>query len=283
MTAMQVTINPSPVEKAVRWLVPPSALAALSAFLYISPAGVFGKLDAVGYAVCHRIASRSFHIHDHQLPLCARCTGEFMAAALTLLFQIGFRGRRSRLPSRPIVAMLIVFAAAFIIDGSNSYLYLLKQTSESAFAGIPNLYIPNNTLRLLTGSGMGIALAAVLFPIINQTLWLEPDPRPALEWKQFLAMSILVLVADLLVLTGLPVFLYPAAVLSVLGVLALFIMVFGMLWIIIMHLDNTFNRVVDFWLPAFAGLSLCFMLITGIDLLRFTLTGTWGGFPGILG
>jgi uncharacterized membrane protein len=280
---MQDSIKPDPFEKAISWLVPPAALAALSAFLYISPEGFFGKLDAVGYAVCHRIASRSFHIHEHQLPLCARCTGEFMAAALTLICQMAFRGKRSSLPSRPMVAVLVLFAAAFIIDGSNSYLYLLKQTSEAAFAGIPNLYIPNNTLRLLTGSGMGIALAAVLFPIINQTLWLEPDPRPALEWKQFLAINVLVLVADLLILTGLPVFLYPAAVLSVLGVLSLFVMVFGVLWIIIMHHDNTYRRAWDFWLPALAGLTMTFLLITGIDLFRYTLTGTWGGFPGIKG
>jgi uncharacterized membrane protein len=280
---MQATRTTFFYEKAVRWLVPASALAALSTFLYISPAGVFGKLDAVGYAVCHRIASRSFHVHDHQLPLCARCTGEFMAAALTLIYQIAFRGRRSRLPSRPIVAVLIVFAAAFIIDGSNSYLYLLKQTSEAAFAGIPNLYLPNNTLRLLTGSGMGIALAAVLFPIINQTLWLEPDPGPALEWRQFLAINALVLVADLLILTGLPAMLYSAAILSVLGVLSLFVMVFGILWIIILHQDNTFNRISELWLPSLAGLTMCFLLITGIDLARFTLTGTWGGFPGIQG
>ncbi len=40
-----------------------------------TPPGLAGKADAVGYAVCHRIADRSFHVDGVQLPLCVRCTG----------------------------------------------------------------------------------------------------------------------------------------------------------------------------------------------------------------
>ena len=118
-------------------------------------------------------------------PLCARCTGEFYAAGFALIFQVFVSGKRSKIPCRSMGAVLVLFFLAFGIDGSNSYLYLLKQTSHGALDKIPNLYIPNNTLRLFTGSGMGIALAAVLYPVINQTLWRELDDRPALEWKSF--------------------------------------------------------------------------------------------------
>ena len=64
-----------------RWFVPLAALIAFAVWLYITPPGLLGKADAVGYAICHRIDERSFHIDDRQLPLCARCTGEFNAAA----------------------------------------------------------------------------------------------------------------------------------------------------------------------------------------------------------
>ena len=267
----------------IKWFVPISAIIAFGAWMYISPEGALGKLDAIGYAVCHRIDARSFQIGDRQLPLCARCTGEFYAAGLALIFQVFASGKRSKLPSRGIIAVLVLFFLAFGIDGSNSYLYLLKQSSNGALAQIPNLYIPNNTLRLFTGSGMGIALAAVLYPVINQSLWRELDDRPALEWKNFGILVALVIVVNLLVLTDSLIVLYPIAYLSALGTLSLLVLVFSILWIIIMKQDNTFDNIKQLWLPLASGLTLALLMILSIDLLRLQFTGTWSGFPGLSG
>lgn len=265
-----------------RWLVPLAAVLAVAAWLYIAPPGFLGKADAIGYAVCHRIDERSFHVFGRQLPLCARCTGEFNAAAVGLIFQGLIAGKRMRLPRRGIIAVMVFFFLAFAVDGSNSYLYLLKQDMPGgSLDQIPNLYIPNNTLRLFTGSGMGIALAAIMYPIVNQTLWRQPEDRPALEWKGFAGLAGIVLVMDLLVLTGSPVILYPIALLSVLGVLGLLTMVFSIVWIILMRLENSFEALPALWLPALAGLTLTLLLITGIDLFRLQLTHTWSGFPGL--
>ena len=262
-----------------RWLVPLAALLVLAGFLFITPPGLLGKADGIGYAVCHRIDHRSFHIGDRQLPLCARCTGEFNAAGVALIF-MGFVSRkRSSMPPKGILAVLAAFFLAFAIDGSNSYLYLLKQTYEGFLPRIPNIYIPNNTLRLLTGSGMGIAMASVLYPVVNQTLWHDIDERPALTWKEFGALLGIVLLVDLGILSEQPFILYPIAFLSVLGVLALLSIVFSIVWIIIMRQDNTFETIKQLWMPAIAGLTLAFLMISVIDLLRLQLTGTWGGFP----
>ncbi|NOT03507.1 MAG: DUF2085 domain-containing protein [Anaerolineales bacterium] len=270
-------------QNIVRWLVPVAAILAFAAWMYIAPEGALGKLDAIGYAVCHRIDARSFHIGDRQLPLCARCTGEFYAAGIALIFQGFISGKRSRLPSRGIIAVLVLFFLAFGIDGSNSYLYLLKQTSEGALSQIPNLYIPNNTLRLFTGSGMGIALAAVLFPIVNQTLWREQDDRPALEWKSFGILIGLTIILNLLILTDSLFVLYPIAYLSALGTLSLLVIVFAILWIMIMREDNTFTSARQLILPFASGLTLALLMILSIDLLRLQFTGTWSGFPGLTG
>jgi len=271
------------LQNILRWFVPVAAAFAFAAWMYISPEGALGKLDAIGYAVCHRIDVRSFHIGDRQLPLCARCTGEFYAAGLALIFQIFISGKRSKLPSRGIIAVLVLFFLAFGIDGSNSYLYLLKQTSHGALSKIPNLYIPNNTLRLFTGSGMGIALAAVLYPVVNQTLWRDLDNRPALEWKPLGILVGLVIVINLLILTDSPIVLYPIAYLSSLGTLSLLVIVFAILWIMIMREDNTFENPRQLWLPFLSGFTLAMLMILSIDFLRLQLTGTWGGFPGITG
>ncbi len=271
------------LQNILRWLVPVAAALAFAAWMYISPEGALGKLDAIGYAVCHRIDARSFQIDDRQLPLCARCTGEFYAAGLALIFQVFMSGKRNKLPSRGIIAVLVLFFLAFGIDGSNSYLYLMKQTAGGALDQIPNLYIPNNTLRLFTGSGMGIALAAVLYPVINQTLWREMDDRPALEWKSFGMLVGLIAVINLIILTDSPIILYPIAYLSALGTLSLLVIVFAILWIMLMRQDNEFEHARQLWLPFLSGFTLAMLMLLSIDLLRLQFTGTWSGFPGMSG
>jgi len=271
------------IQNILRWFVPVAAVLAFAAWMYISPEGALGKLDAIGYAVCHRIDVRSFHIGDRQLPLCARCTGEFYAAGFALIFQIFMSGKRSKLPSRGIIAVLILFFLAFGFDGSNSYLYLLKQTSPVTFSKIPNLYIPNNILRLFTGSGMGLALGAVLYPVVNQTLWRETDSRPALEWKSFGILVGAVIGINFLILTDSPIVLYPIAYLSAFSTLSLLVIVFAILWIMIMQQDNTFEHPRQLWLPILSGFTLAMIMILSIDLFRLQLTGTWSGFPGLSG
>jgi uncharacterized membrane protein len=280
---METQITRPVFYNVLRWFIPLAAICAFAAWMYIAPEGALGKLDAIGYAVCHRIDERSFHIGDRQLPLCARCTGEFFTAGVALVFQLFASGRRSKLPSRGILAVLIVFFLAFAIDGSNSYLYLLKDTAGSSLASIPNLYTPNNILRLFTGSGMGVVLAAVLYPVVNQTLWRELDERPALEWKSFGALVGLVVILDLLVLTESPLVLYPIAYISALGTLSLLVIVFAILWMIMMRQDNTFTTPRQMILPILSGLTLALLMILSIDLVRLQLTGTWSGFPGLGG
>ena len=279
MNSMEQTPPPSRIQNLIRWFVPLAAILAFSAWFYIAPPGLLGKADAIGYAICHRIDERSFQIGDRQLPLCARCTGEFYAAGISLIFFALVSKKQSGMPGWKLGAPLIIFFLAFGIDGSNSYLYLLKQTSNGALDNIPNLYIPNNTLRLFTGSGMGIALASILFPAFNQSTWKTYDPAPALSWKKLGILTSIILTVNLLILTDNPIILYPIAILSVLGVLALLIIVFGMAWLLIMHQENIFDSLTQMWMPFLAGTTLAFLMITAIDLLRFKLTGTWGGFP----
>ena len=62
----------TPFHTLIKWLVPIGALFALAGWIYIAPPGLMGKLDAVGYAVCHRLDSHSLHVGGIQLPLCAR-------------------------------------------------------------------------------------------------------------------------------------------------------------------------------------------------------------------
>jgi uncharacterized membrane protein len=276
---MEQSSSWSRLQTLTRWFVPLAAILAFLIWFSISPPGLLGKADAIGYAICHRIDERSFHIHDRQLPLCARCTGEFYTGGISLLFFAIVSPKKSLMPGWRLGTLLILFFIAFGIDGANSYLYLLKQTSHGALNAIPNLYIPNNTLRLFTGSGMGIALASILYPAFNQTAWKQPDASRALNWKKLGILTTIIILINLLILTEHATILYPIAIVSVLGVLALLVIVFSMAWVLIMRDENAFDSLKQMWIPLLAGTTLALLMITAIDLLRFRLTGTWGGFP----
>ena len=263
----------------LRIFIPIAAILVFAVWFSTTPPGLLGKADAIGYAICHRLDERSFHIGERQLPLCARCTGEFYAAGISLLFFAIVSPRKSGMPGWKLGAPLLIFLAAFAVDGTNSFFYLFKQTAGGTFDQIPNLYVPNNTLRLLTGSGMGIALASILYPAFNQSVWKDADPGRALDWKKLGILAGIILLVDLAVLTEHPSILYPIAILSVLGVLALLVMVFSMVWILMMRQENEFTALKQLWMPVLAGTTLAFLMIGAIDLLRFRLTGTWGGFP----
>src|SRR5215211_914756 len=279
MNAMEQISSQTRIANLTRWLLPIAAVIAFAVWFTIAPPGLLGKADAVGYAICHRIDERSFHIGGRQLPLCARCTGEFFSAAISLLFFAIVSPKKSGMPNWKLGAPLLLFFIAFGIDGSNSYLYLLKSTAPGALDNIPNLYIPNNVLRLFTGSGMGIALASILYPAFNQSVWKDADKERALDWKKLGILVGMVVLVDLAILTESPIVLYPIAILSVLGVLGLLIIVFSMVWLLMMRQENEFTALKQMWLPFLAGTTLAFLMISAIDLLRFRLTGTWGGFP----
>jgi uncharacterized membrane protein len=267
-------------QKLSNLFVPIAALAILAGFLYIAPPGILGKADALGYAVCHRIEERSFHVDGQQLPLCARCSGMYTGAVLTLAFLSFTYRSNTGAPPKWVIAILVLFGMAFAIDGGNSYLYLMKTVYGGKLSFIPTLYTPNNTLRLFTGSGAGMAMAVAVFISMNQTFWQNWNNERVLSRpRDFGILVALTLLADFLILPEWPVVMYPAAVISAGGVLLLLTLVYGMLWTIFMRQENTYQALRHAWLPILAGMTIALLQITLTDVFRLWLTHTWGGFP----
>jgi uncharacterized membrane protein len=256
---------------SLHWLIYLAVGLLLFGWLLNTPPGLLGKADAVGYAVCHRIDLRSFHLGDRQVPLCARCTGMYLGAVLALSFQYFTGRRRSSAPTVGTMAVLMVFFLAFAIDGLNSFLSLIPNA--------PHLYEPQNDLRLLTGTGMGLVIGAALYPGFNQTVWANADPRPALDgWKKLCALIVCALALDLVVFSENPLLLYPLALLSAVGVLVILTMVYCMLWIIVMRSENRYLNFKQLAFPLVGGFGLALLQIALLDYGRFLLTGTWEGF-----
>lgn len=241
-----------------------------------TPAGVLGKADAIGYAVCHRIDLRSFHIGLRQMPLCARCTGQYLGAMLGLLFQAITAGRRSGFPPRRVLAILGILGGLYAVDGLNSFLSL--PPFIQAFPWLPHLYTPTNLLRLLTGTGVGLAIAIILYPAFVGSLYAQQDSRPAVSGITPLAWLLsLGMIADILILTGSSYVLYPAGLISAGGVIILLTVAYDIVIFRIFRLENTFTRLWQARLPLVAGFVVAMAQIALLDLLRFLATGTWGG------
>lgn len=272
--------TPPQTRTFIKVLVILAAILVIAGWNLTTPSGLFGKADAVGYAVCHRIDERSLHIGERQMPLCARCTGMYLGAMSGMIFQMASGYKRLKLPHWSILVVLVLFVAAFGVDGMNSYIYLIKTVSPGALPEIPNLYVPGNTLRILTGSGMGLAMVLMLFPAFNQTVWADGEDQSVFpNLKPFGLLLVITIAVDLLALTESQVVLYPVAFITTVGVLVLLTMVYCMVWIMIMRQDNSFTGFRQMWLPMLAGLTIAMIQIAAIDALRFWLTGTWGAFP----
>ena len=268
------------VAKPLKLAVPLLALIILLAWLALTPGGLLGKADAVGYAVCHRIASHSFFFGDRQLPLCARCSGMHLGALLALTYQVRL-GKRGGMPSKKLLVVLGVFLLAFAVDGVNSYLTLGQESgsSISLFANFQPLYIPMNWLRALTGIMMGSGIGAVLYPIFNQTMYKEWDPRPSLSsWRDLFQLLGLSILLEAALLSNNVFFLYPLAILSSLTVLLILSMIYAIVWAMIMKQENVFSSLQQSWMILLLGFTTAVLQIGIMDYGRFMLTGTWNGF-----
>ncbi len=254
----------------------PAALIAagvvLAGWLLATPAGLLGKADAIGYAVCHRIDLRSFHLGVRSLPLCARCTGMYLGALLAMgSFQLMGRGRDGAFPRKGVLAALVLFGAIFAVDGVNSYL--------TFFPGMPHLYEPTNVLRLATGLLAGLGIGTLVHAGFQQNAWKEWRAEPALRGLRELGL-LLVGAAALggLVLSDNPLILYPLALISAGGVLVVLTSVYTVMALLVLGRENRAASWLDLAFPAVVGLTLAILQIGGIDLVRFALTGTWSGF-----
>ncbi len=255
------------------WLVVLLAIVTLVTFVVATPGGLLSEADMVGYAVCHRIAERSFVIAGQQLPLCARCTGTFIGALVGFFGQavVLRRRRAAEFPAPFVLAVLIGFSLLWATDGLNSYMTLIHG---------PHVYEPRNWLRLTTGALQGLTMSALVYPVFNFTLWRNPTSERTIRNLRELGVLILLQVGLIgLVLTEWDFLLYPLALLSAAGVLTLLTCINSMLVLMLIRRENMVNTWRGSIIPLLAGLTLSIIQVGAIDLIRYVLTGTLEGFP----
>ena len=267
---MQSTIEqPYGVTDSGRNLTPLVLIGGLILGFFAAPWSLEHKAHAALHGICAQTPSHTFLIGGQSLPFDARMTGIYagFAVAFACLAAMG-RHRAARLPSFPLLGLLVLLVGAMAIDGFNSLLLDL---------GRPHPYQPDNWLRLVTGMGTGIALAVIYCYLFGITLWRRPQTSArVLNWRDLLVIIPAQAPFALLVLAGwkptadiLTVFLVLSAV-FVIACLALIAIV------LIRRLDFTFDRVADLQsnaVPAvFAAVVVLALLSSGRFLLEH-LTG----------
>lgn len=250
-------------------------VSALALWMSFTPGGILGKADAVGYAVCHRIGERSFAFpNGRQLPLCARCSGTFLGVLAGLVVPgLAFKRRRAGMfPPLGMLVFMLGFSLWWAVDGANSYTLLLPYE-------LPRLYNPTNFLRLVTGTFHGITMGSVLLPIANASLWADATPERTIGnvW-QMLALYAIGGVLIAMVMSGWAVFLYPLAILSAGGAMAVLVVVNTVIMSAIIGQDNTARTWREALPMIFFGVAVTISMLGVIDTLRFVVFRTWDGF-----
>lgn len=102
--------------------------------------------------ICHRKPERSFFIKGHQFPVCARCTGFYIALITYYIYT--YYNYVNYTPQLILIAILLLIPC--FIDGTTQF----KELRES-----------NNTLRLITGLLGGLGLG-IIIKAIKYWIWI---------------------------------------------------------------------------------------------------------------
>lgn len=251
------------------------AFYTLTDAAHLANSRVLSGADWAGYAICHRITDRSFTIAGRQFPLCARCTGMYLGVFLVfLLLWLNGRLRRGGLPAFPVMLALFGFVVVMGVDGVNSYLHF--------FPNAPHVYEPRNWLRLLTGMGTGLMMGLVIFPALAQTLWRDAPFTPVIAGFRELAGVLLVAgTAVLLTLSNQPAISYVLALASTAGLLMIVAALNVVFLLIAFRRDGQAVSWREAAVPLAIGLLLTLIELSLISAVRFNLTGTMTGLPGL--
>ncbi len=126
---------------------------------------------------------------------------------------------------------------------------------------------------------MGIGMAAMLYPIFNQVVWKEYSEQAVLSsWRHIGELLFIGLLINLVTLTQNPLVLYPFTILSSLTVLLMLAIIYTIIWIMLLKKENQAYNLKHIWWLLLLGFDTALLQIALMDLGRYWLTGTWGGF-----
>ena len=143
-------LRPAFVTASIAWALVLPLAPAIAARAHATPieGGFLLAVYAIGSGICHQRPERSFFLWSHQMPVCARCAGIYVGAAIAAIAAMG--KEMAPLKGRPTSVLRAILAAA----------------SAPAAASILYEWItgdmPSHWVRAATGVPLGAAIAATI-------------------------------------------------------------------------------------------------------------------------
>jgi len=244
--------------------------AVLAAAFLLFPWPLQQKLFAVAYGLDPQRPTHSYFIAGMQIPLEARKLGMFGGFLLTYLYLLALRrGRAANFPPASVSALLLGFIATMGLDGLNATLFDL---------GLPNAYAPVLALRLATGLLAGIAMAGLLLPAFNGTMWHDVSPLPSLRNMGEAAGALALAVCFFAIVDARPAILYyPVAILGITGLVTELTLINSIIAMVLGRRVGMARTLQDA-LPAFAaGLILTTCELAVMSAVHYVMLGDMAG------
>jgi uncharacterized membrane protein len=114
---------------------------------------------AIGSVICHQRPERSFFLDGHQFPVCARCTGLYLSAAVGLLGWVVFKmaSRWRRVSFDPRLPIRVIAIAAI-------------PTAVSWTTGVTGIWDGSNITRALLAIPLGASAGAIVAAVATKDL-----------------------------------------------------------------------------------------------------------------
>ncbi len=215
----------------------------------------------LGFGLCHQIPARSFSGGGVQLPVCSRDTGIYVGCCVSLLV-IAVLHRPDRPREFPSVWGWIAFATmvgSMAVDGITENLGLRSTTNE---------------LRLITGLLCGYAIAMLLTPMLNDSVWKTSQPQRVLDPPLRLVMWLLTVpVMYVAIWWGGPLLgvLYP--MLAAVAVITTLTCVNLVMVCLAPWFERRASRLLDLWPAVAVALCLTFLEVGLSGVLKGVLIG----------
>jgi len=119
----------------------------------LADAFAFG-IYAIGMVVCHQKPERSFHLWGAQLPVCARCTGIYLGAALGVVFR---SAEASRSAIRMRRARVLTSRFALVLAALPTAATLLYEWTTGV--------TPANAIRFAAGLPLGAVVSWLVLQV----------------------------------------------------------------------------------------------------------------------
>ena len=255
----------SPWSRLPRALFAGGLLSSGALFVNAPPDSWLGKAKWIGYALCHQMPDRSFFAHEHQYPLCARCTGMYLGFVTGVIFLL-LRGRTkaARLPPQPIIVLLVGFIVIMGIDGVNSTISIIPNA--------PQLYHTTNLHRIITGTLYGLALSALFPPIFNSAIWSEPSgERTIKNWRELGVLLLVAAIEIAILLAFTDQMLIPISIITIGGILLLLSLLNSVIMLSVRKMENAVSTWRQLALPLLFGLALGLIEVTALVAMRVSL------------